>query len=232
MSTPWGRTDRSTRGDKARGEASHTHLGIYDGLDRLISVAEPHDSDYDVFTSNWITRYYYDLSMGGTVRRLTTTDPKRSQQAGAFIYHYGTPTAGPATDAGRAEAEDDRHFVVANNAARIQKLASNLGMSQGEYIESILEANADVIVAPPSSWKVFRFQRDGASDLHSVDGKPFSQFVDEGWRVEQMFPRPLTAQLTSQCRTLSSSVPRPKYTNRQGRSRWIGFANMRPRSRR
>jgi hypothetical protein len=72
--------------------------------------------------------------------------------------------------------------------ARIQRLASTLGMSQGEYIESILEANADVVIAPPSSWKVFRFQRDAASDLHAADGKPFSKFIDEGWRVEQMFP--------------------------------------------
>lgn len=72
--------------------------------------------------------------------------------------------------------------------ARIQRLANCLGMSQGEYVEAILEANADVVIAPPSSWKVFRFQRDAASDLHAEDGKPFSRFIDEGWRVEQMFP--------------------------------------------
>jgi hypothetical protein len=72
--------------------------------------------------------------------------------------------------------------------ARIQRLASTLGMSQGEYIESILEANADVVIAPASRWKVFSFQRNAASDLHAADGKPFSQFIDEGWRVEQMFP--------------------------------------------
>jgi YD repeat-containing protein len=40
----------------------------YDGLDRLISVVEPHDASYDAISSNWITRYFYDLSMGGTVQ--------------------------------------------------------------------------------------------------------------------------------------------------------------------
>jgi YD repeat-containing protein len=39
----------------------------YDGLDRLISVTEPHDNSYDLFQASWITRYYYDLTMGHQV---------------------------------------------------------------------------------------------------------------------------------------------------------------------
>lgn len=38
----------------------------YDGADRLVEVGLPHDpSDY--YASTWLTRYFYDLSAGGTV---------------------------------------------------------------------------------------------------------------------------------------------------------------------
>ena len=38
----------------------------YDGADRLVEVGLPHDpSDY--YASPWLTRYFYDLSFGGTV---------------------------------------------------------------------------------------------------------------------------------------------------------------------
>jgi YD repeat-containing protein len=38
----------------------------YDGADRLVEVGYPHDST-DVYTSQWLTRYIYDLTQGGNV---------------------------------------------------------------------------------------------------------------------------------------------------------------------
>jgi YD repeat-containing protein len=38
----------------------------YDGLDRLVEVSQPYDNNHDVLTNNWITRYLYDLTEGGS----------------------------------------------------------------------------------------------------------------------------------------------------------------------
>jgi YD repeat-containing protein len=39
----------------------------YDGADRLVEVALPHDGFWDWYSSTWITRYLYDLTQGGSV---------------------------------------------------------------------------------------------------------------------------------------------------------------------
>lgn len=38
---------------------------FYDGLDRLVEVKQPYDSNFDLYANPWITRYLYDLT-GGT----------------------------------------------------------------------------------------------------------------------------------------------------------------------
>ncbi len=39
----------------------------YDAADRLVEVAMPYSSTTDYYSKPWLTRYYYDLTMGGTV---------------------------------------------------------------------------------------------------------------------------------------------------------------------
>jgi len=40
---------------------------FYDGMDRVVEVMEPYDTNADVYTNPWITRTLYDLSQNGTV---------------------------------------------------------------------------------------------------------------------------------------------------------------------
>ena len=39
----------------------------YDGADRLVEVRQPTDGNWDFYTFPWLTRYFYDLTQGGTV---------------------------------------------------------------------------------------------------------------------------------------------------------------------
>ena len=116
--------------------------------------------------------------------------------------------------------------------ARIQRLANNLGMSQGEYVEAILEANADVVIAPPSSWKVFRFQRDAASDCTLQTASHFLSSSTKAGGSSKCFRPTLMERSTSRCRTPRSSDRDSRCTKRRGRSRPIGCASTRLRSRR
>src|SRR5581483_7708325 len=45
---------------------SGTTTRWYDGADRVVEVALPHDAANDVYSYSWLTRTLYDLSQGGT----------------------------------------------------------------------------------------------------------------------------------------------------------------------
>lgn len=49
------------------GNQAGTTTKYYDGADRLVEVAQPHDSSADLFAYAWLTRYLYDLTQGNTV---------------------------------------------------------------------------------------------------------------------------------------------------------------------
>jgi YD repeat-containing protein len=60
-----------------------TTTNLYDGADRLVEVQKPYDSrtygdsaGYDYYPYPWITRYFYDLTQGGTVSVGATTGIK------------------------------------------------------------------------------------------------------------------------------------------------------------
>jgi YD repeat-containing protein len=49
------------------GNQAGTTSKYYDGADRLVEVAQPHDATADLYSYAWLTRYLYDLSQGSTV---------------------------------------------------------------------------------------------------------------------------------------------------------------------
>lgn len=48
-----------------------TTTKIYDGLDRLVEVAQPKDTVHDGTTHAWVTRYFYDFNTAGTPNAVT-----------------------------------------------------------------------------------------------------------------------------------------------------------------
>src|SRR6202163_1079319 len=68
----------------------------YDGADRLVEVQLPHDNSWDVYASNWLKRYIYDLSQAGTVSLAGT--PYRAY-GGLYKTQEWVPPSGSTTPA-------------------------------------------------------------------------------------------------------------------------------------
>lgn len=61
----------------------------YDGADRLIEVMQPYDATVDIHTYKWLTRYRYDLSMGGTQSLVVPASSMSGAAATAAFGAYG-----------------------------------------------------------------------------------------------------------------------------------------------